>query len=200
MATTSPDNLRTFDSGDPYALVQDMGILADTIQNALIKRANAYVGTVSHRTAFTTEAPLGTIWSDTDADRLVWKKGATDWESVSPYSDSGNISVSFSSGYSAHSSGFDARKFGPIVFLEGGVSKSSGNFTDSLGATVATLPSNARPKRTVRVPLVTYNSTAAAVLYAEISSGGAISIGRMGSFSGGSDVYFGGVSFLASDS
>lgn len=84
MATTSPDNLRTPDSGDSYALVQDMGILADTTQNALIKRANAYLGTVSQRNAFTSEAPTGTIWSDEDGDRLVWRKGATEWELVAP--------------------------------------------------------------------------------------------------------------------
>ena len=82
MATTSPDNLRTPDSGDSYALVQDMGILADTTQNALIKRANAYVGTTAQRVAFSTDAPMGTIWSDTDGERLVWKKGATGWEPI----------------------------------------------------------------------------------------------------------------------
>src|SRR5690625_2357189 len=84
MATTSPDNIRTPDSGDSYALVQDMGILADTVQNALIKRANAYVGTVAQRNACTSQAPVGTIWSDTDGERLVWKKGATGWVLIVP--------------------------------------------------------------------------------------------------------------------
>lgn len=81
MATTSPDNLYSPNSNDPYALVQDLGAMQSSVQNALIERANAYRGTTAQRNAFT-NAPVGTIWSDTNGDRLVWKKGATEWEAI----------------------------------------------------------------------------------------------------------------------
>ena len=35
MALTTPDNIRTPNSGDQYALVQDLGVLADSVQAAL---------------------------------------------------------------------------------------------------------------------------------------------------------------------
>lgn len=83
MATTSPDNLYSPDSSDPYALTQDLGAMQDSVQTALVRRANAYVGTSAQRNAFTT-APVGTIWSDTNGSRLVYKRGASSWEPVSP--------------------------------------------------------------------------------------------------------------------
>lgn len=78
MATTSPDNLKTPDAGDQYALVQDLGALADTTQAALVKRANSYVGTSAQRTAFTT-APEGTSWQDTNGNRNVYVRQSGDW-------------------------------------------------------------------------------------------------------------------------
>lgn len=39
MALTSPDNLRTPDSGDEYALTVDLGVLADNVQTALDRKA-----------------------------------------------------------------------------------------------------------------------------------------------------------------
>lgn len=78
MATTSPDNIKTPDAGDQYALVQDLGALADTVQNALVKRANAYVGTSAQRTAFTT-APEGTSWQDTNGNKNKYIRQSGAW-------------------------------------------------------------------------------------------------------------------------
>lgn len=78
MATTSPDNLKTPDAGDQYALVQDMGALADTVQNALVKRANAYRGTSAQRIAFTT-APEGTSWQDTNGNKFPYLRQGSTW-------------------------------------------------------------------------------------------------------------------------
>lgn len=81
MATTSPDNLYSPDSSDPYALTQDLGAMQDSVQTALVRRANAYVGTSAQRNAFTT-APVGTIWSDTNGNREVWKWSGSEWGSL----------------------------------------------------------------------------------------------------------------------
>lgn len=81
MATTSPDNLKTPDAGDQYALVQDLGALADTVQNALKRRANLMLGTVAERNAFTASAPQGIHWQDTDGTNLFeWVMRNGSWE------------------------------------------------------------------------------------------------------------------------
>lgn len=46
MATTSPDNIKSPDAGDQYALVQDLGALADTVQLALNRRPRSISGVV----------------------------------------------------------------------------------------------------------------------------------------------------------
>lgn len=93
MATTSPDNIKTPNAGDQYALVQDLGALADTTQAALVKRANAYTGTSAQRTAFTSTAPEGTQWTDTNGTKGtwylragVWTGGDTGWVTLTPIS------------------------------------------------------------------------------------------------------------------
>ena len=78
MAVTSPDNIRTPDSGDQYALVQDLGVLADSTQAAITKRGNLYVGTAAQRTAFTT-AVNGVNWQDTDGTAARYVRVAGAW-------------------------------------------------------------------------------------------------------------------------
>ena len=82
MAVTSPDNLRTPDSGDQYALVQDLGVLASTTQAAITKRGNLYIGTGAQRTAFTT-APTGVHWQDTDGQELEYVRKSSGWRVIS---------------------------------------------------------------------------------------------------------------------
>lgn len=90
MATTSPDNIKSPDAGDQYALVQDLGALADTVQNALTRRANAYTGTSAQRTAFTS-APQGAIWVDTNGSRALYTREGSAWVRF-PISRGGSIS------------------------------------------------------------------------------------------------------------
>lgn len=83
MATTTPDTLKTPDAGDQYALVQDLGSLADTVQSALIRRANSYAGPAANRTAFAT-APEGTSWQDTDGKKGLYVRQGGAWVAQAP--------------------------------------------------------------------------------------------------------------------
>lgn len=75
MATTSPDNLRTPNPGDPYNLVPDLATLASDTQAALITRANRYIGTNTQMNA--TAAPNGTEWyNTTDGAEYIRRSGA----------------------------------------------------------------------------------------------------------------------------
>lgn len=54
MATTSPDNIWTPDSGDDYALTVDLAAMADTVQDALNNVPKNYLrGTNAERLAIT---------------------------------------------------------------------------------------------------------------------------------------------------
>lgn len=79
MATTSPDNIWTPDSSDNYDYVINAAATATSVQNALTRRANSYTGTITERTAFTTSAPEGTLWSDTNGDKVLWIKQGASW-------------------------------------------------------------------------------------------------------------------------
>lgn len=78
MATTSPDNLRTPDPGDPYNLVPDLATLSGDVQTALNKRS-VTSGTVAQRTAFTASATAGWLWQDTDSIKMIWRKDGAAW-------------------------------------------------------------------------------------------------------------------------
>ena len=81
MALTSPDAIRSPNDNDQYALVQDLGVLADSTQTALVRRANMYIGTTAQRTAFTT-APEGVHWQDTNGTRLIYVRQSGAWVSL----------------------------------------------------------------------------------------------------------------------
>ena len=82
MATTSPDNIWTQDSADNYDLVVDAAATAASIQTALVARANSYKGTTAQLTAFTATAPEGTLWSDTNGEKVLWIKQGVSWVAV----------------------------------------------------------------------------------------------------------------------
>lgn len=79
MAVTSPDNLYSPDDDDGYALVQDLGLGQDTVQSALVRRANLYGGTVAERQAFTATAPEGVHWQDTTGGKYTWVMRGGAW-------------------------------------------------------------------------------------------------------------------------
>lgn len=69
MATTSPDNIWTPDSGDGYALTQDLAAFADTTQDALVVRANYYTGDNSQMANQESKATEGSMFFNTDDDK-----------------------------------------------------------------------------------------------------------------------------------
>ena len=85
MATTSPDNIWTPDSSDNYDYVIDAAATATSVQNALTKRANSYIGTSEDRIAFTADAPVGSTWADTNGDNILWIKQGASWQRVWPH-------------------------------------------------------------------------------------------------------------------
>ena len=115
MATTTPDNIKTPGTGDQYALVQDLGAMADTVQNALVKRANMYVGTSAARTAWTT-APEGVHWQDSDGvAKLEYVRRAGAWALATPRVRTGSLSFT---GLTANQASALSVTFPPGLFSE----------------------------------------------------------------------------------
>lgn len=79
MATTTPDNILTPDAGDQYALVQDLGLMADSVQDALTRRGNALKGTAAQRVSALASTTAGVLWQDTDGIGMIWKRGTSAW-------------------------------------------------------------------------------------------------------------------------
>lgn len=81
MATTSPDNIWTPDSGDDYALTVDLARTADDVQDAITSLRNARryrSGTTTERDAWSAPG-WGAMWGNTTTGELyiyttVWKR------------------------------------------------------------------------------------------------------------------------------
>ena len=97
MALTTPDAIRSPNDGDQYALVQDLGVLADSTQVAITRRANMYVGTSAQRVAFTTAAD-GVHWQDTNGGRYEWIRTGGAWRGVRPLTGTVNLTAPSSGG------------------------------------------------------------------------------------------------------
>lgn len=167
MATTSPDNLKTPDAGDQYALVQDLGALADTVQIALVKRANSYVGTSAQRTAFVS-APAGALWGDTDGGQQVWRKTSSGWELTNVGLDSGWVPIPLRAGFTGT---LRWRRLGPLVEVDW-----SGAGSFPVGATSISsgvIPATVRPSGNKRGSAA-LNANAAASLY--VTGGGEVGV------------------------
>ena len=76
--TTSPDNIPSPTSGDPYNYIVDMAALADGTQDALTQKANMGVGTSTQRTAALSKFPDGALWYDTTTSS-EWRRVAGAW-------------------------------------------------------------------------------------------------------------------------
>ena len=76
--TTSPDNIPSPTSGDPYNYVVDMAAIADGTQDALTQKANMGVGTSTQRTAALGGFPDGALWFDTTLS-TTWRRIAGAW-------------------------------------------------------------------------------------------------------------------------
>lgn len=83
MATTSPDNLFSPNPTDNYNLIADWATSMQSVQTALTRRANMYVGTSAQRNAFTT-ALEGVHWQDTDGQKREYVRQGSSWVDVLP--------------------------------------------------------------------------------------------------------------------
>lgn len=142
MATTSPDNIKTPDAGDQYALVQDLGAMADTVQNALTRRANSFVGTSAQRTSFSGSALEGTSWRDTDGSKLGFVFQSGSWVPVSGVSGATDITSSLSTAYRGTLNGRTVDSQKRISYSGGG----TGVFASNSSQVIGTLPAAWRPR------------------------------------------------------
>lgn len=78
------DGIVTPDNDDNYALIHDLAAMAETIQQVINQRANARAGTQLERQEFTATAPEGTLWKDTNGERILWIKHGSSWERLWP--------------------------------------------------------------------------------------------------------------------
>lgn len=78
------DGIVTPDGDDNYALIQDLAAMAETIQQVINQRANARSGTQLERQEFSADAPEGTLWKDTNGERILWIKHGSSWERLWP--------------------------------------------------------------------------------------------------------------------
>lgn len=85
MATTSPDNIWTPDSGDDYALTVDLAAMADSVQDALNTVKNYQVGTEAQRAALGPSSRFdGLKFYATDTD-LEWFYDGSAWKLAPGY-------------------------------------------------------------------------------------------------------------------
>lgn len=85
------DGITTPSDNDPYKLVQDLGAMAETIQQVVNLRANLYKGTSSQRTLFTPDAEEGVFWKDTNGSKILWERKGTGWSQVFPEDRSSGV-------------------------------------------------------------------------------------------------------------
>lgn len=88
MATTA-DGITSPNLGDEYNLTSALAFLGQTTQLALEKRGNTWRGTSAQRNAFTTSAPEGALWVDTNGQKPIWVKQGIVWKRVWPEEDTG---------------------------------------------------------------------------------------------------------------
>lgn len=117
MALTTPDSIRTPNDSDQYALVQDMGAMADSVQNALVKRANAYVGSPAQRAAFS--APEGTVWTDSDGSSRMFIRQDGAWRANFYAGRVGPLPMVAANGVTTANVNFSAANFAadPIIVV-----------------------------------------------------------------------------------
>lgn len=78
MATTTPDGITTPDSGTDYDLTVDLGIMADTVQDALTRRANYGLGTTTQMNAALSQFSNGAVWYNTTTSS-EWRRVSGAW-------------------------------------------------------------------------------------------------------------------------
>lgn len=136
MASTTPDGIRSPGPGDPFQISTDLAILANDVQTALTRRANAYTGTTAERNAFS--APDGVLWTDTDGTRLTYTRKNGQWAPLMP--DTDWVALTPAPGFTAVDSPA-VRKIGDRVSFKGAFKYSTNIPTSSsTGVPMFTLP------------------------------------------------------------
>lgn len=97
MATTTPDNLFNPNPSDNYNLLADWATSMQSVQTALTRRANMYVGTSTKRTAFTT-APEGVHWQDTDGVKREYVRKSGVWVAANQRATGSRGSITLTGG------------------------------------------------------------------------------------------------------
>lgn len=162
MATTSPDNIWTPDSGDDYALTVDLAATADSVQSALnnVRQFTAYkVGTNAQRLALTGTSLFEGLKFRTTDTKAEWLYTGGAWTAL----DSGWVALPLSNGWVNFGGGIysDAqyRKLNGVVFVKGLVKSG----TTSAGITLGTLPAGFRPLKQQMKPVTVAPGTGGSV-------------------------------------
>lgn len=94
MAVTIPNAIPMPDLSGQYAFVQDINAMGDRIQEVFELRGNAYKGTMADRIATPPEdLSEGTLWTDTDGERLLWQWSNDEWTAPKTMRDTGWLPV-----------------------------------------------------------------------------------------------------------
>lgn len=139
---TSPDNLWSPDAVDPYNLVVDLGLMQDTVQDALADRARTPVSATSIGLLPPGLTPGEIAWVTSPSPGFSVQWTGSSWVRIKP-EDTGWVDVPLTPGFTAlpGTEKPQVRKIGSQVFLRGGVSNAgiAANSTN----TIANLPSAA---------------------------------------------------------
>lgn len=84
MADETSDGITYPTLDDEYALIPDLAAMAESIQLALEKRANARKGTQTERVAATNDSPEGTLWKETTGTGGLYVREGTGWRIIWP--------------------------------------------------------------------------------------------------------------------
>lgn len=84
MPETQPSKIWYPSQDDTANLPAVLGAMADSIQEAFNAKGNTYSGTSTERSAFTNEAPEGTLWVDTNGVKGIFQKKGANWSQVLP--------------------------------------------------------------------------------------------------------------------
>lgn len=149
MATTSPDNIWTPDSGDDYALTVDLAATADTIQAALNAIPRNYrVGTDAQRLALTGAGLFEGLKFYTTDTNIEWFYSGTAWLP----NDTNPTTISLNSGWVAGDGALRVLRRGnalEILPFEIGRTGSGASIGAGVSVNIATLPVGMRPPAAV---------------------------------------------------
>ena len=159
--TTSPDNIPSPTSGDPYNYVVDMAALADGTQDALTQKANMGVGTSTQRTAALGKFPDGALWYDTTTSS-EWRRVGGAWVNQ----DTGWVTITPNAAYSTGTN-LKYRRIGQRVQIQGSGVRNSGNLTSA--DVIATLPGTVWPAASLNR---LWPGNSSAIIKAQIQSDG----------------------------